>query len=288
MKVCYTKRELTAETERLRQEKGGTVGFVPTMGALHKGHLSLIERARDENDVAVVSIFVNPIQFNNPNDLKTYPRTLEADLKLLEPLHVDLVFAPSAEEMYPQGEPIESYDFGALERVMEGKNRPGHFNGVGVVVGRLLRMVNPTRAYFGEKDYQQIAIVQELVRQLKLPVEIVPCPIVREADGLALSSRNLLLTPENRALAPNIRRILLASAEMCRAARRDEAVAPVKRMVEQAVADVPGMALEYFEIVDGGSLQPSAAWSDAPEQVGCIVVQLGAVRLIDNIRYGKR
>lgn len=285
MKVCYTKQELKAETERLRHEKGGAVGLVPTMGALHKGHLSLIERARRENGTTVVSIFVNPIQFNNPNDLKTYPRTLEADLKLIEPIGVDLVFAPSADEMYPQGEPIESYDFGALERVMEGKNRPGHFNGVGVVVGRLLRMVNPTRAYFGEKDYQQIAIVQELVRQLQLPVQIVPCPIVREADGLALSSRNLLLTPEHRALAPNIHRILLVSVEKYRAAGRDEAVAPVKRFVEQAVAEVPGMALEYFEIVDGRTLQPIEKWGDAPEAVGCIVVQLGAVRLIDNIRY---
>lgn len=288
MKVCYTKQELKAETERLRRENGGSVGLVPTMGALHQGHLSLIERARRENGTTVVSIFVNPIQFNNPNDLKTYPRTLEADLKLIEPIGVDLVFAPSAEEMYPQGEAVESYDFGALERVMEGKNRPGHFNGVGVIVGRLLRMVNPERAYFGEKDYQQIAIVKELVRQLQLPVEIVPCPIVREADGLALSSRNLLLTSEHRALAPNIHRILLASLEQYRAAGRDEAVAPVKRFVEQAVAEVPGMALEYFEIVDGGTLQPIAKWGEAPEAVGCIVVQLGSVRLIDNIRYEKR
>lgn len=285
MKVCYTKQDLKTETERLRHEKGGTVGFVPTMGALHKGHLSLIERARRENETTVVSIFVNPIQFNNPNDLKTYPRTLEADLKLIEPIGVDLVFAPSAEEMYPEGEAVESYDFGALERVMEGRNRPGHFNGVGVVVGRLLRMVNPTRAYFGEKDYQQIAIVQELVRQLQLPVQIVPCPIVREADGLALSSRNLLLTPEHRAVAPNIHRILSASAERYKAARREEAVTPVKQLVEQAVAEVPGMALEYFEIVDGRTLQPIEKWSDAPEAVGCIVVQLGNVRLIDNIRY---
>ncbi len=287
MKVCYTKRDLMTEVNRLRREKGETIGFVPTMGALHKGHLSLIERAHYENHAAVVSIFVNPIQFNNPDDLKTYPRTLEADLKLLEPFDIDLVFAPSAEEMYPPGEPIEHYDFGALERVMEGKNRPGHFNGVGVVVGRLLHMVNPTRAYFGEKDYQQIAIVQELVRQLKLPVKIVPCPIVREDDGLALSSRNLLLTPEQRAIAPAIHRILLASADLCKAAHRDDAVAPAKHMVEQAVADVPGMTLEYFEIVDGRTLQPIETWYDAPEQVGCIVVRLGDVRLIDNIRYGK-
>lgn len=287
MKVCYTKRELMEETARLRREKGPTVGLVPTMGALHQGHLSLIQQAHYENHVCVVSIFVNPIQFNNQTDFQTYPRTLEADLKLLEPIGVDLVFAPSANEMYPAGHPIESYDFGPLEQVMEGKNRPGHFNGVGVIVGRLLKMVEPDRAYFGEKDYQQIAIVRNLVFQLNLPVKIISCRIIREPDGLALSSRNRLLTPEQRAIAPNIYRILKASAEMCAKARCSDEVAPVKRFVEKAVAEIPGLELEYFEIVDGQSLQPIRTWFDAPDQVGCIVVWAGNVRLIDNIRYGK-
>lgn len=288
MKVCYTKTELTQEIARLRRETPAlegatpTLGFVPTMGALHQGHLSLLWRARRENDIAVASIFVNPIQFNNPNDLKTYPRNLEADLKLLEPLELDLVFAPTAEVMYPAGAPIEHYDFGALEQVMEGKNRPGHFNGVGVVVGRLFKLINPDKAYFGEKDYQQIAVIQELVRQLQLPIQIVPCPIVREDDGLALSSRNLLLSDENRALAPNIYRILKESVAL---AQGGATVLEVKTWVEAEIGAVPGMALEYFEMADGVSLQPVARWEGATHVVGCIVVQLGGVRLIDNIRY---
>ncbi len=288
MKVCYTKTELTQEIARLRSETPAlegttpTLGFVPTMGALHQGHLSLLWRARRENDIAVASIFVNPIQFNNPNDLKTYPRDLEADLKLLEPLELDLVFAPSAEEMYPAGAPIEHYDFGALEQVMEGKKRPGHFNGVGVVVGRLFKLIAPDKAYFGEKDYQQIAIIRELVRQLQLKVQIVSCPIVREEDGLALSSRNLLLTSENRALAPNIYRILKESVAF---AQSGATVLEVRTLVETEVGHVPGMELEYFEMVDGESLQPVTRWEGAAAVMGCIVVLLGGVRLIDNIRY---
>lgn len=283
MIICKTKTDLTQALSSINREKL-SIGLVPTMGALHLGHASLVEKARKENQIVVVSVFVNPIQFNNAEDLKHYPRTMENDLKILEEKGCDIVFAPSPEEMYPQGEPLESYDFGLLEKVMEGKNRPGHFNGVGVIVGRLFSMVNPNKAYFGEKDFQQVSIIKDLVRQMKHGVEIVPCPIIRESDGLALSSRNALLTKENRKIAPIIYSILKESLSLSQNASLSE----VKQFVERRIKKEKYLALEYFEIADEDSMQSIVNWKDAKEQVGCIVVKLGDVRLIDNIRYHKK
>ena len=278
MIVCKTKQELKqALASRNAQE---TVGFVPTMGALHEGHASLFKRARAENDVFVASVFVNPIQFNNPEDLKNYPRDFEADRKLLEENGCDIVFAPSVEEMYPEGEPVKSYSFGALETVMEGAQRPGHFKGVGVVVGLLFELVRPDRAYFGEKDFQQVAVIQDLVRQMGIKTRIVPCPIKRGEDGLALSSRNALLTPENRALAPKIHAALKKSSEMANRSCRE-----VKEFVCGQIASVPEMKLEYFEIARPDTLQTVPDEAPAQGNVGFIVVWMGKVRLIDNIRY---
>ncbi len=278
MIVCKTKQELKqALASRNAQQ---TIGFVPTMGALHEGHASLFKRARTENDVFVASVFVNPIQFNNPEDLKNYPRDFEADRKLLETNGCDIVFAPSVEEMYPEGEAVKSYSFGALETVMEGAQRPGHFKGVGVVVGLLFELIKPDRAYFGEKDFQQVAVIQDLVRQMGIKTKIVPCPIKRGEDGLALSSRNALLTPENRALAPKIHAALKKSTEMA-----DQSCREVKEFVCGQIAAVPEMKLEYFEIARPDTLQTVPEAEPARGNVGFIVVWMGKVRLIDNIRY---
>ncbi|MEG2666414.1 MAG: pantoate--beta-alanine ligase, partial [Bacteroidales bacterium] len=227
MKICKNKSELEATLQLLRNS-GKTIGLVPTMGALHQGHASLLQRARQENDIVVSSVFVNPIQFNNPEDLQNYPRNFESDCKLLEENGCDLVFSPTVEEMYPKGESIEHFDFGSLEKVMEGKNRPGHFQGVGVIVSRLFKLIQPSTAYFGEKDFQQVAIIQNLVEQLHLPITIKPCPIIRESDGLALSSRNFLLTKDQRTLAPNIYKILYESKKK----RHNTEVIELKKWVE--------------------------------------------------------
>ncbi|MBO4645866.1 MAG: pantoate--beta-alanine ligase [Bacteroidales bacterium] len=257
---------------------GGSVGFVPTMGALHEGHLSLLKRSRNENKFSVCSIFVNPTQFNNQEDLVKYPRTLEADLQLIEN-YVDVVFAPSAEEVYREPA-TEQYDFGDLEKVMEGPSRPGHFNGVGIIVRRLLDWVQPDRAYFGEKDFQQIAIVKSLVHQCHIQSEIVPCPIVREPSGLALSSRNKRLSEDERAKAANIYRILRESTEL-----NTTRVEDIQAFVAKEIAKVDILKLEYYAIVDGETLQPIRDLRDADSVVGCIAVYAGEVRLIDNIRY---
>lgn len=278
MQICTTKKQLA---ESLAAVKGRSIGLVPTMGALHQGHASLFQKARAENDIFVASVFVNPIQFNNPDDLKTYPRDFEADCRLLESCGCDIVFHPSAEEMYPENESIESYDFGDLEKVMEGKNRPGHFQGVGVVVNRLFQLVRPQRAYFGEKDIQQLAIIKRLVELTHSPIEIVPCPIKREDDGLALSSRNQRLTPAQRALAPHIYRILKESLAL----KATHDLTSVRQWVADQIAAYPEMELEYYQIVDAVTMQPIQNWKDAKEIIGCIVVLFGSVRLIDNIRY---
>ncbi|MBO7199785.1 MAG: pantoate--beta-alanine ligase [Bacteroidales bacterium] len=259
---------------------GKTIGFVPTMGALHEGHLSLIRTAKEHCDIAVVSIFVNPIQFNNPEDLRTYPRTLEADCEKLETVGCDMVFAPSAEEMYPEPA-TETYNFGELEAVMEGPQRPGHFAGVATVVHRLFNIVEPKKAFFGEKDFQQLAIIQSLVKQLSLPVEIVPCPIVRADDGLALSSRNMRLSAEARKIAPQIYATLKNSVERSHTANVDE----VKKYVIDTLVSLKVFEPEYFEIVNDTTLQPIANWSEARGVVGCIAVWLDGVRLIDVIRF---
>ena len=264
----------------LEREKGKKIGLVPTMGALHAGHISLVKRCVAENDICVVSDFVNPTQFNDKHDLETYPRTLEADCALLEPVGCDYVFAPSVAEMYPEPD-TRVFDLGPVATVMEGPRRPGHFNGVAQVVSKLFYIVEPDNAYFGEKDFQQIAVIREMVRQLNLPVHIVDCPIQREADGLALSSRNTRLTPEQRQKAPVIARTLKESTTFVPA----KSVQEVIDFVVNTINQVPEMKVEYFEIVDGHTMQSIKNWSDTTYPVGCITVYCGEVRLIDNIKY---
>ena len=274
----------TIETvSELRQELGKTdpsgIGFVPTMGALHDGHRSLVERARKENRTVVVSVFVNPTQFNDKNDLKHYPRTPEADIRLLEEAGVDYVFMPSVGEIYPEPD-TRMFNFGQIDKVMEGATRPGHFNGVAQVVSRLFDIVKPARAYFGEKDFQQIAVIRAMVRQLGLQLEIVPCPIVRGEDGLALSSRNQLLDEAHRAAAPHIYASLKAGAE------RSHELTPteLKAWVTAEVERNPLLKVIYYQSVDADTLQEVGAWSDSTHVQGCIAVQAGEIRLIDNIR----
>ena len=279
MKVFTTIKETSDYLSRQKAE-GMQIGFVPTMGALHEGHLSLMQRAKEENDLLAVSVFVNPIQFNNAADLEKYPRDLDRDRKLLEQIGCDVLFAPDVEEMYPEPE-TTAYDFGPLERVMEGASRKGHFNGVAVVVRKLFGIIGPQKAYFGEKDFQQLAIIQELVRQYKLPVEIVPCPIVREPDGLAMSSRNERLTAEERKIAPEIYRILQAAK-----AKIDELnPSELKKWVEEQFDKEPEFRLDYFEIADDTYLQPVENWDNNKGIMGFVAVFLGNVRLIDNIRF---
>ncbi len=267
--------ELVNTVKKVKTE-GKSIGLVPTMGALHEGHLSLIQRARKENDIVIVSIFVNPVQFNNPEDLQKYPRTPEKDLDFIR-AYADYAFIPEADEVFPE-KPTEEYHFGIVEQVMEGAARPGHFNGVGIIVRRLLDWTCPDRAYFGEKDYQQIAVIRELVRQCGIGTQIVPCPIVREANGLAMSSRNKRLTTEQFETAANIHRILEAS-------RGQKDVSQIKAFVAQEIAKVPEFTLEYFEVADDRTLQPVQTLADAPGVMGFITVHIGGVRLIDNIRY---
>lgn len=270
-----------------------TVGLVPTMGALHEGHLSLIQRAKRECDLVVVSVFVNPIQFNNQEDLAKYPRTVEADCEKLASVDTDFVLVPSVEEMYP--EPVkEVYHFGQIEEVMEGPQRPGHFSGVAVVVRRLFDIVQPQRAYFGEKDFQQIAIIRNLLEQIKYPIELVPCPIVRADDGLALSSRNMRLSPAARQVAPTIYATLKKAVKMS----QTKSVEEVKQWTLDTLKafQAPDGTIinpetyrifdpEYFEIVNDTTLQPISDWNEAKGVVGCITVWLTGVRLIDMIRF---
>lgn len=267
-------------------KKGQSIGFVPTMGALHAGHISLVERAVAENDVTVVSVFVNPTQFNNPDDLATYPRDEESDFKLLAQAGISVAFAPQVDEIYPGGvenRHKKTFNLGFASSVMEGKYRPGHFQGVAEVVSRLFGIVRPTRAYFGEKDFQQIAVIRNMVETEGINVEIVPCPIKRGDDGLALSSRNALLTPAQRNVAPEIHRALAQSVQYA----KDHSVKATHDTVVEQINAVPDMQVEYFEIVDGRTLLPVEEWSESPWVVGCITVYCGKVRLIDNICYKK-
>lgn len=279
MKLISTIKDLKSLLDECRAA-GKTVGLVPTMGALHQGHASLVERAVKENDVVVVSIFVNPTQFNDKNDLKNYPRTLEADCTLLEKIGADIAFAPSVEEMYPT-EDTRQFSFAPIDTVMEGACRPGHFNGVAQIVSKLFYAVEPDKAYFGEKDFQQLAIIREMVRQLDMKLEIVGCPIVREADGLAMSSRNTLLTADERQRALTISRTLFASLDYA----AGNSLAATKAFVEEKINSTPGLELEYYQIVDGNTLQEINEWSDSDYIVGCIALFCGKIRLIDNIKY---
>ena len=265
--------------QALAEGQGKVVGFVPTMGALHQGHISLVERARKECDIVVVSVFVNPTQFNDKNDLKNYPRTPEADAAMLEAAGVDYVLFPSVEEIYPEPD-TRVFDFGQIDKVMEGATRPGHFNGVAQVVSRLFAIVNPDKAYFGEKDFQQIAVIRAMCAQLGLTLEIIDCPIIRDVDGLARSSRNTLLTPEHRAAAPHIYEVLSA------ATTKLGEMTP-QQLTEWVVAEVennPLLKVIYFQAVDALSLQQVQEWSESPRIQGCIAVQAGEIRLIDNVK----
>nr|WP_321028703.1 pantoate--beta-alanine ligase [Bacteroides nordii] len=279
MKIIHTIKDLQAELSELKAQ-GKKVGLVPTMGALHAGHASLVKRSVNENDVTVVSVFVNPTQFNDKNDLVKYPRTLDADCKLLDACGATLVFAPSVEEIYPEPD-TRQFSYAPLDTVMEGAFRPGHFNGVCQIVSKLFNIVEPDCAYFGEKDFQQLAIIREMVRQMKFDLKIVGCPIVREEDGLALSSRNARLSAEERENALNISQTLFKS----RTFAATHSVSETQKMVEDAIAAAPGLHLEYFEIVDGNTLQKVGDWNDTSYVVGCITVFCGEVRLIDNIKY---
>ena len=275
--------ETITNSEELRRALGSRdrsgIGFVPTMGALHAGHRSLVERARRECETVVVSVFVNPPQFNDKTDLKNYPRTPEADLRLLEEVGADYVFMPSVEEVYPEPD-TRTFDFGMIDKVMEGATRPGHFNGVAQVVSRLFDLVKPAKAYFGEKDFQQIAVIREMVRQLRIPVEIIPCPIVRGEDGLALSSRNTLLDTDHRTAAPYIYKVLKAAVEKSHQTTPDQLAAWVTAQVESN----PLLKVIYFQVVDAATMQQVRTWEESPAIQGCIAVQAGDIRLIDNIK----
>ncbi len=261
-------------------KESGSVGFVPTMGALHNGHLSLVKQAVSENKTVVVSIFVNPTQFNDPDDLEKYPRTLETDLRLLEPTGCKIIFAPNAKEVYPEPD-TRKFNFGKLETVMEGKHRPGHFNGVAQVVSKLFDMVQPDRAYFGLKDFQQLAIIKAMVKQMQLPVEIIACPIVREKSGLAMSSRNERLTAEARRNAASIFETLKKAKEQ----KELKSVHELTSWVVKTIDKNPFLEVEYFEIVDDIQLQPVNNWTENSKKVGCVAVYCGDVRLIDNIYF---
>lgn len=279
MRTITTVAELKSVVTAHRRT-GESIGLVPTMGALHDGHIRLVERCSKENDVCVVSIFVNPTQFNDKSDLDRYPRTLEADSLLLEPAGCHYLFAPSVEEIYPE-EDKRVFDFSPLDSVMEGVHRPGHFNGVGLVVSKLFDMSNPHRAYFGKKDYQQLAIIMRMVELLDYNIEIVSCPIVRESDGLAMSSRNTRLTSEQREAAPQIYAALVASTKL----KATKTVGEVVSFVKEEIAKNPLFRLEYFEIVDGETLEAIEQWSESVHPIGCIALFNGEIRLIDNIEY---
>lgn len=281
MKVISTIADLKHELETVRNN-GSTIGLVPTMGALHEGHASLVRRSVGENDVTVVSIFLNPTQFNDKNDLAKYPRTLEADCRLLEQCGATIAFAPSVDEVYPEPD-TRSFNYPPTDSVMEGAFRPGHFNGVCQIVSKLFAMVEPDRAYFGEKDFQQIAVIRRMVEDLGFTLQIVPCPVVREASGLALSSRNTLLNDDERQIASNIYQTLAQSREWA----KTESVQAVHDHVVSQINAISGLEVQYYSIVDGRTLADVASWNDSNDIVGCITVFCGQqpIRLIDHIRY---
>lgn len=279
MKIVHTISLLKNQLDQWKSE-GKSIGFVPTMGALHNGHLSLVAVSKAENDITVVSIFVNPTQFNDTNDLKNYPRNFKEDALKLEQGMVDLVFAPGVEEMYPEPD-HRVFNFGNFDRILEGAHRPGHFNGVAQIVSKLFDATMPHNAYFGEKDFQQVAIIKQLVKQKGYPIHIVSCPIIREPDGLAMSSRNVLLTAEQRKSATLISKTLFASLNK----RGEFTVEDMKKWVIQSVQKDANLQVEYFEIVDDTYMNPVISWNEPCIKVGCIAVKVGKIRLIDNIKY---
>lgn len=279
MKICRTVAELQTAIKEVK-DKQQTIGLVPTMGALHEGHKSLFVRARKENDVFVASVFVNPVQFNNKEDFEKYPRNEEKDLAFLNACGCDIVFVPTAEEVY-KGQTPEHWSFGALEQVMEGKQRPGHFSGVANIVSRLFKWTNADRAYFGQKDYQQIAIIKDMVRQMNFPINIVECPIYREKDGLAASSRNARLSKDARKIAPQIHAILTKSDEK----KNTMTISELKVYVENEFKKIKEFELEYFILSDGETLQPIVERKENESVVGFVAVWLDGVRLIDIQKY---
>ncbi len=278
MKIIRDINELSKAISTAKEV--GSVGFVPTMGALHTGHISLVERCKSENNCAVVSIFVNPTQFNDPKDLERYPRTEEEDFTMLEAAGCDIVFAPSVEIIYPTQD-NRVFDFGGLDKYMEGAKRPGHFNGVAQVVSRLFELVTPSKSYFGEKDFQQLAIVKYMTKELGLPVEIISSPTKRAEDGLALSSRNALLSSKHRGIAPFIYKTLSNSVTKA----KDMSIREVELWVSNEIGKVSDMELEYFTISNAATMSPATSWSEENGIVGCIAVRIGGIRLIDNIKY---
>lgn len=260
------------------------IGFVPTMGALHQGHISLIEASKKQCQVTVCSIFVNPTQFNDPKDLERYPRTPEKDISLLEAAGCDILFMPSVNEMYPNKPVSATFNFGQLDKVLEGVHRPGHFNGVAQVVKHFFEIVEPHKAFFGSKDYQQVMIVKALVKQLGLPITIVPCPILREADGLAMSSRNTLLNVQERRIASNIPRILMVAAELV----STDGIAAAKQFVLQELAELPDCRYDYFEVCDADTLVSVEQLEPNTSYVALIAVFVGKIRLIDNLTISNR
>jgi len=279
MIVYRTRDDLSGHLNSVRRDNK-SIGLVPTMGALHRGHTSLVEKAAAENDVVVVTIFVNPTQFNDPADLERYPRTLDRDLDMLQKLEADLVFIPSIKEMYPEVDD-RIFDLHPLNKVMEGKHRHGHFNGVAQIVSKLFLLTLPDRAYFGQKDFQQLVIVRRLKEILNLDIQIVPCPIVREMDGLAMSSRNERLTREERKLAPYIYETLKLAAEK----KEEFSPSELKEWVRDRFDRKPELGLEYFEIVEDKALTSISDWDEGLNKVACLAVQLGKVRLIDNLNF---
>jgi len=277
MLLVKTRENLSEVLFRIKSNDK-SIGFVPTMGALHQGHLSLIQRARRENLVVVVSIFINPIQFNNKEDLQKYPRTLDEDIAMIEQF-TDILFIPSEEEMFSEF-PTEQYHFGNLETVMEGASRPGHFNGVAIIVKRLFDLITPDKAYFGEKDFQQLAIIQALVKQYELNTIIVPCPVIRESNGLAMSSRNRQLSPQEQDVASKVYAILEQSRTV-----RFISVKQTIEFVISKIAEIEEITLDYFQIVDDKTLQEVTQWEGVRGVVGCVAFYINNVRLIDNVRY---
>jgi pantoate--beta-alanine ligase len=281
VKQISTIAELRSELNRLR-EQGKTIGLVPTMGALHAGHASLVRRSVEENDVTVVSIFLNPTQFNDKTDLAKYPRTLDADCRLLEECGATIAFAPSVDEIYPEPD-TRQFSYPPTDSVMEGAFRPGHFNGVCQIVSKLFAMTEPDRAYFGEKDFQQIAVIRRMADDLGFKLQIVPCPVIREQSGLAMSSRNTLLTPEERETAAAIYQTLRTSREWM----NEMTVEEVHDKVVADIHAVEGLQVQYYSIVDGRSLADVDSWDESDDIVGCITVFCGSqpIRLIDHVRY---
>ncbi len=270
-----------ADLEKLLSKipKNKTLGFVPTMGALHQGHLNLVQQAIVENEICLCSIFVNPTQFNSTEDLDKYPNQIETDLKLLKSIGCNIVFTPTKSEIYPSGFKSKKYNFGKLDKVMEGANRPGHFEGVAMVVSRLFDLIKPQRAYFGEKDFQQLAIIKSLTEQDQLPIKIVPCPISRETDGLAMSSRNIRLKQPCRVAAPRIYQRLLELQNQITC----KSVLELKQWMIEEYEEDKDLDLEYFEIADTQTLEKSNHWTDSQEHIACIAIYAGETRLIDNI-----